>query len=104
MRHTLFYRTRINEIIKLPVIAANDKIFVNGLHRKGLVVLGGDEDAEGLRLLCQGNLPRGDLGHLRLPEHIHDLLNPGSIGDYHAPTYGVITMENDRTDCSVYRL
>ena len=32
------------------------------------------------------------------------LMNPGSIGDYHAPTYGVITIENGRTDCSVYRL
>ena len=32
------------------------------------------------------------------------LMNPGSVGDYHAPTYGVITIENGRTDCSVYRL
>ena len=32
------------------------------------------------------------------------VMNPGSIGDYHAPTYGVITIENGRTDCSVYRL
>ena len=32
------------------------------------------------------------------------MMNPGSIGDYHAPTYGVITVENGRTDCSVYRL
>ena len=31
------------------------------------------------------------------------LMNPGSIGDYHAPTYGVITIEGARTDCSVYR-
>ena len=31
------------------------------------------------------------------------LMNPGSIGDYHAPTYGVITIEGSRTDCSVYR-
>jgi len=31
-------------------------------------------------------------------------MNPGSIGDYHAPTYGVITIESGRTDCSVYRL
>ena len=31
------------------------------------------------------------------------LMNPGSIGDYHAPTYGVITIEGNRTDCSVYR-
>ncbi len=32
------------------------------------------------------------------------LMNPGSVGDYHAPTYGVITVENGRTDCSVFRL
>ena len=32
------------------------------------------------------------------------IMNPGSIGDYHAPTYGVITVEGSRTDCSVYRL
>lgn len=31
------------------------------------------------------------------------LMNPGSIGDYHAPTYGIITIEGSRTDCSVYR-
>ena len=32
------------------------------------------------------------------------MMNPGSIGDYHAPTYGVITIEGSRADCSVYRL
>ena len=32
------------------------------------------------------------------------VMNPGSIGDYHVPTYGVITIEGTRTDCSVYRL
>ena len=32
------------------------------------------------------------------------VMNPGSIGDYHVPTYGVITVEGERADCSVYRL
>lgn len=31
-------------------------------------------------------------------------MNPGSVGDYHAPTYGVISIESGRVDCSVYRL
>ncbi len=32
------------------------------------------------------------------------VMNPGSVGDYHAPTYGVITIENGQLTCSVYRL
>ena len=32
------------------------------------------------------------------------LMNPGSIGDPVRPSYGVITIEGTKVDCSVYRL
>ncbi len=32
------------------------------------------------------------------------MMNPGSIGDRLRPSYGVITIEGEKTDCSVYRL
>ena len=32
------------------------------------------------------------------------IMNPGAAGDPLRPSYGVITIENGRTDCSVFRL
>ncbi len=32
------------------------------------------------------------------------MMNPGSIGDRARPAYGVITIEGEKTDCSVYLL
>ena len=31
-------------------------------------------------------------------------MNPGSIGNHRAPSYGIITINRDTFDCSVYRL
>jgi len=31
-------------------------------------------------------------------------MNPGAVGDYRRPTYGVLTIENGRADCAVFVL
>lgn len=47
-------------------------------------------------------------GHTHCPCVDYDgslyLMNPGSIGDPVRPSYGVITIEGTKVDCSVYRL
>ena len=47
-------------------------------------------------------------GHTHCPMVDFDgtlyVMNPGSIGDRHAPSYGIITINRETFDCSTYRL
>ena len=47
-------------------------------------------------------------GHTHRPLVDYDgmlyTMNPGAVGDYRRPTYGVLTTENGRADCAVFVL
>ena len=47
-------------------------------------------------------------GHTHRPLVDYDgmlyTMNPGAVGDYRRPTYGVLTIENGRADCAVFVL
>ena len=47
-------------------------------------------------------------GHTHSPMVDYDgtlyTMNPGAAGDYHRPTYGVLTIENGKADCAIFAL
>ena len=47
-------------------------------------------------------------GHTHCPLVDYDgtlyTMNPGAVGDYRRPTYGVLTIENGRADCAAFVL
>ena len=47
-------------------------------------------------------------GHTHRPLVDYDgmlyTMNPGAVGDYRRPTYGVLTIETGRADCAVFVL